>query len=101
MRSIIKLVIKPEMNAAFENAFLKAGMLTRPKELDPDFEGELLRSLSDPTTYHVIATWGSPEAYTRWQQTSAEGADEAAMAVLSEALVEAEPGKIYELIARR
>lgn len=99
MRSIIRLVIREGRNADFEAAFLKAGMLSRPKDLDPAFEGELLRSVDDRATYHVIATWSSAEAYAKWQATSAEGADEAAMALLAEVLVDPVPGKMFDVVA--
>ena len=99
MRSLIKLKILEGRNADFEAAFVKAGMLSRPKALDPAFEGELLRTVDDPSTYYVVAQWSSADAYAKWQATSADGADEAAMAVLAKLLVDPIPGKILDVVA--
>lgn len=98
-RSIIKLVIKPGRQQAFEEAFAATGMLTRPKEIDSAFSGELLRDLDAPETYYVVAAWSSREAYATWQATSRDGVDPQAMAVLDEVMVDPVPGRLFELVA--
>jgi len=97
--SIIRLEIKPGLNEAFEKAFIGSGMLSRPKAIDPGFEGNLLRSVSEPAVYYVVATWSAPEHYDEWQRRSREGADPAALAIVDELLVDPVPGKLFELIA--
>ncbi len=100
-RSIIKLVIKPGRTSDFETAFLATGMLTRPKDIDSAFSGELLRDIDAPETYYVIAAWSSREAYAAWQATSRDGVDADAMAVLDEVLLDPVPGRLFDLIAAR
>lgn len=98
IRSVITLVIKPGANEQFEAAFAAAGMLTRPKAIDADFTGKLLRATDDPETYFVVATWSSPEAYAQWQRSSRDGADAGAIKVLDDVLVRAVPGKACDVV---
>jgi heme-degrading monooxygenase HmoA len=97
--SIIRLKIKPGQNEAFERAFIDAGMLSRPRTIDPLFEGKLMRCASDASVYCVIATWSAPERYAEWQAKSQEGVDPAAMVILNDTLIDPVPGKLFEVVA--
>lgn len=98
-KSVITLNIQPGKNEAFERAFVEAGMLSLPKDIDVSFEGELLQSTASPETYMVIATWASEAAYAEWQRTSATRADAEKMRVLSELLVDPVPGTLFVPVA--
>ena len=98
-KSVITLRIRPGTNEEFEKLFVEAGMLSLPKEIDPSFTGELLKSTVDPATYTVIASWAAEESYAEWQRTSASRADAGKMAALSALLVDPVPGVLFAPVA--
>lgn len=97
--SIIRFDVQPGAEAAFEEAFEKSGMLSRPKVIEGFCGAELVKSIEPPATYHVIGRWQSRQAYIDWQDVAAAQADPAAMTNLLQALVAPKPGKLFSTIA--
>jgi len=99
-RSVIRFRVKPGAERAFEAAFQRAGMLTRPAAIDGFIEAELVRSLEDPTDYFVIGRWRTEQAYADWQAVSRDTEDADALAAFLDAQVDPSPGKLYRSVAR-
>ena len=99
-RSIIRFRVKPGMEADFEAAFLKAGMLERPARIDGFVSAELVRSVAGPVEYYVIGEWRTEQAYVDWQTISRDGADPDAIAAMQSTLVDHAPGRLFEPLAR-
>lgn len=96
--SIIRFRVKPGLEATFEAAFTKAGMLTRPRAIDGFIRAELVRSVGDPVEYYVIGEWQTQQSYAAWQAISGPEADPEALTAMRETLVEHAPGRLFEVV---
>lgn len=99
-RSLIRFQVKPGMEAAFEAAFVKVGMLARPSRIDGFVDAELVRSVGEPVEYFVIGAWLTEQAYADWQAVSRDTADPEALAIMYAALVDPIPGRLFSTVAR-
>jgi heme-degrading monooxygenase HmoA len=96
--SVIRFRVKPGFEATFEDAFAKAGMLTRPKAIAGFVRAELVRSVGEPVEYYVIGEWQTQQSYTEWQAVSGPGADPAVLAAMRETLVDHAPRRLFEVV---
>ena len=96
--SVINFQVKPGMEAQFEAAFARCGMLERPKAVEGFIKADLIRSVDDPPAYFVVGEWETEQAYADWQSRSREGADPAALAGLEAAIEAFRPGRLYRTI---
>lgn len=96
--SIIRFLVKPGMEATFEAAFAKAGMLQRPSAIKGFVKAELVRSLDDPPAYFVVGEWETEQAYADWQAVSGPGADQEALAAMRGALTDPMPGRLFRTV---
>jgi heme-degrading monooxygenase HmoA len=97
--SIIRFHVKPGSESAFEDAFAKAGMLTRPSAITGFVKANLVRSLDDPAAYYVIGEWQTVQAYKDWQAVSGPEADPEALAAMRATLIEHAPGRLFQTVA--
>ena len=88
------------MERSFEEAFAKAGMLTRPAAIAGFVRADLVRSLGEPVTYYVVGEWESEEAYAVWQAVSGPEADQRALAAMRACLIDPAPGRLFTTILR-
>lgn len=97
LRSVIEFRVVPGQEAAFEQAFADAQMLTRPAAIDGFYGADLIHSLEDPSHYMVIGSWATMEAYEQWQAISVEGAPPEPLKRLVATLVDPRPGRLFVL----
>ena len=95
-RSFIEFDVKAGAEQSFLDAFLAAGMLTRPKSVEGFVEAELVR---DGATFAVIGRWETAEAYARWQSVAQKEAPDDALKALSKTIETTRPGRLYELVS--
>ena len=98
--SIIRFQVRPGMEAAFEAAFAKAGMLKRPARIDGFVKADLVRSVGEPVEYYVVGEWRSERAYADWQAVSGPEADQEALAEMRACLAGHAPGRLFETVIR-
>ena len=97
--SVIRFQVKPGREAEFEQAFLKCGMLERPKQIDGFIRAELVRGIADPSEYHVLGTWESEASYAGWQAVSHDVPDQNALATFRDCLIDPSPGRLFKPVA--
>ena len=95
-RSFIEFEVKAGAEQSFLDAFLAAGMLTRPKSVEGFVEAELV---SDGSTFAVIGRWETAEAYARWQSVAQKEAPDDALKALSKTVETTRPGRLYKLVS--
>lgn len=96
--SIIRFQVRPGQEAAFEAAFIKAGMLTRPTAIAGFVKAELVRSLGEPVEYYVVGEWRTEQAYKDWQAVSGPEADPEALATMRATLIGHAPGRLFQTV---
>jgi heme-degrading monooxygenase HmoA len=99
-RSMIQFHVKPGMEAQFEAAFLKAGMLVRPKQVEGFISAELVRSIGEAGEYLVIGEWQSEQAYTDWQAAVSDAIDPQAVTDLYATVTDPVPGRLFASVAQ-
>ena len=95
--SLITFRVARGRSAEFEEAFTRAGMLTRPRALAGYHGAELHRGIEDPQTYIVVGHWDSVEAYRQWQARSLDHTPD--LERLLDTLIDPQPGQLYEPVA--
>ena len=98
--SIIRFQVTPAMEAEFEAAFAKAGMLKRPAAIPGFIKADLVRSLGEPVEYYVVGEWETQQAYADWQAVSGPEADQEALAAMRACLTGHAPGRLFEAVIR-
>lgn len=99
-RSMIQFHVKPGMEPQFEAAFLKAGMLIRPKQVDGFVSAELVRSVNEAGEYLVIGEWMSEQAYADWQAAVGDAIDPQAVTDLYATVTDPMPGRLFASVAQ-
>lgn len=97
-RSIIEFKVKPGREDDFVSAFLEAGMLARPAEIDGFVSAELLRATQGGADFVVVASWSKRDAYAAWRAVSQSGAPQEALRRLGGCIDSAREGRLFEVV---
>ena len=98
-RSLITFCVKKGDEERFEQAFLAAGMLERPKLVEGFISVELSKSCITPGQFIVVGRWQSEESYASWQKVAQTDAPRDALKALGQCLHETPTGELHEVIA--
>jgi len=96
--SLIQFKVKPGEQTAFEAAFVKTGMLTRPKSVAGFLGAELIQSNTSTLEYCVVGKWETEQSYTDWQAIATATTDVDALSDLIGTLVDPAPGQLFRTV---
>lgn len=97
-RSYLRFKVKPGLADEFREAFLAAGMLSRPHEIEGFLGAELFQAQGDPECFVVLGEWASPQAYSAWRAVAQTGDDREAIARLAATVLEVGAGELFRQV---
>ena len=67
VRSLIEFNVRGGTEAAFKDAYLAHGFLSRAESAAGFLDGEFLQSDAEPSTFWATALWATHDDYAAWQ----------------------------------